>query len=177
MPPENGLMQALAHAFAPDGELAQADAHYIWREPQWRMAEAVAQALEARTSLAVEAGTGVGKTYAYLLPVLLSGRRTLVSTATKSLQDQLFFRDLPRLRDILKLPVTVALLKGRASYLCRHRLMLAREGATLPDRYAVRALSRIETWAQATSSGDIGELEGLDERSEVIPLVTSTRDN
>jgi ATP-dependent DNA helicase DinG len=75
------------------------------------------------------------------------------------------------------LPVTVALLKGRASYLCRHRLMLAREGATLPDRYAVRALSRIETWAQATSSGDIGELEGLDERSEVIPLVTSTRDN
>ncbi|MBT9595366.1 MAG: ATP-dependent DNA helicase [Vitreoscilla sp.] len=141
------------------------------------MAEAVATAIEQRDALVAEAGTGVGKTFAYLVPVLLAGQRALVSTATKSLQDQLFFRDLPRLRDALKLPATVALLKGRGSYLCRHRLAQAREGATLPDRFAVRALARIETWAQATSTGDIGELEGLDERSEVIPLVTSTRDN
>ncbi|WP_374431410.1 ATP-dependent DNA helicase [Ideonella dechloratans] len=171
------LVSAVREALSVEGPLAHADDGFMPREPQNRLAQAVAEAIERREALVAEAGTGVGKTYAYLLPVLLSGRRTLVSTATKSLQDQLFFRDLPRLRDILKLPVTVALLKGRASYLCRHRLMQAREGATLPDRYAVRALSRIETWAQATSSGDIGELEGLDERSEVIPLVTSTRDN
>jgi ATP-dependent DNA helicase DinG len=108
---------------------------------------------------------------------LLSGRRALISTATKSLQDQLFLRDLPRLRDALKLPVTLALLKGRASYLCLHRLEQSRRDATLPDRFAVRALARIEQWAQVTVTGDLAELSGLDERSPVIPLVTSTRDN
>jgi ATP-dependent DNA helicase DinG len=173
----DGLRLAVARAFAPDGPLGQADAGYVRRDVQLRMADAVAVAIEQRDSLVAEAGTGTGKTFAYLVPVLLAGQRALVSTATKSLQDQLFFRDLPRLRDALKLPATVALLKGRGSYLCRHRLAQAREGATLPDRFAVRALARIETWAQATSTGDIGELEGLDERSEVIPLVTSTRDN
>ena len=173
----DGLRLAVARAFEPDGPLGRADTGYVPREVQLRMADAVATAIEQREALVAEAGTGVGKTFAYLVPVLLAGKRALVSTATKSLQDQLFFRDLPRLRDALKLPATVALLKGRGSYLCRHRLGQAREGATLPDRFAVRALARIETWAQATSTGDIGELEGLDERSEVIPLVTSTRDN
>ena len=89
---------------------------------QDRLAAAVAGAVEARTALVAEAGTGVGKTFAYLVPLLLSGRRALVSTATKSLQDQLFLRDLPRLRDALGVPVTLALLKGRSSYLCLHRL-------------------------------------------------------
>lgn len=173
----DGLRPAVARSFEPDGPLARADAGYASREAQLHMADAVADAIDSSEALVVEAGTGVGKTFAYLVPVLLSGKRTLVSTATKNLQDQLFFRDLPRLRDALGLPATVALLKGRASYLCRHRLAQAREGAMLPDRLAVRALARIETWAQATSSGDIGELEGLDERSDVIPLVTSTREN
>jgi len=173
----DGLRPAVARSFEPDGPLARAEAGYASREAQLHMAEAVAAAIDDSEALVVEAGTGVGKTFAYLVPVLLSGKRTLVSTATKNLQDQLFFRDLPRLRDALSLPATVALLKGRASYLCRHRLAQAREGAMLPDRLAVRALARIETWAQGTSSGDIGELEGLDERSDVIPLVTSTREN
>lgn len=173
----DGLRPAVARSFEPDGPLARADAGYASREAQLHMADAVAAAIDGCEALVVEAGTGVGKTFAYLVPVLLSGKRTLVSTATKNLQDQLFFRDLPRLRDALGLPATVALLKGRASYLCRHRLTQAREGAMLPDRLAVRALARIETWAQGTSSGDIGELEGLDERSDVIPLVTSTREN
>ncbi|MCA6217584.1 ATP-dependent DNA helicase [Ideonella sp. B7] len=171
------LVAAVQAALSVEGPLALADVGFLPRAAQTDLATAVAETIERREALVAEAGTGVGKTYAYLLPVLLSGRRTLVSTATKSLQDQLFFRDLPRLRDLLKLPVTVALLKGRASYLCRHRLVQAREGAVLPDRFAVRALARIESWAQATTSGDISELEGLDERSEVIPLVTSTRDN
>ena len=106
--------------------------------------------------------------------------RALVSTATKSLQDQLFLRDLPRLREALGVPVQLALLKGRSSYLCLQRLEQARQGgraSLLPDRLAVRALARVETWAQATRSGDLAELDGLDERSPVIPLVTSTREN
>ncbi|MEK8046019.1 ATP-dependent DNA helicase [Ideonella margarita] len=174
---DEALAHAVALAFAQGGPLGSADTGYSPRDVQITMAEAVAQAIDDRAALVTEAGTGVGKTFAYLVPVLLSGRRTLVSTATKNLQDQLFYRDLPRLRDALKLPATVALLKGRSSYLCRHRLTQAREGATLADRMAVRALSRIETWAHSTASGDMSEIDGLDERSDVIPLVTSTRDN
>jgi ATP-dependent DNA helicase DinG len=171
------LQEQVAWAFAPGGPLAQADAGYMERDAQQVLAQAVAQAIEQREALVAEAGTGVGKTFGYLVPLLLSGRRALVSTATKSLQDQLFLRDLPRLRDALRVPVTLALLKGRASYLCLHRLEMARHGAELPDRWSVRALAKIEQWAQATTTGDLAELEGLDERSPVIPLVTSTREN
>jgi len=171
------LEQAVDAAFAAGGPLARADATYVEREVQQVIARAVARAVEARTALVVEAGTGVGKTFAYLVPLLLSGRRALVSTATKSLQDQLFLRDLPRLAKALHVPVRLALLKGRASYLCLHRLQQARQSAQLPDRLAVRALARVEQWAATTRSGDLAELGGLDERSPVIPLVTSTRDN
>ena len=182
MTPEHGaslsaLEQAVDAAFAAGGALARVDDHYVEREVQWRMARAVARAIDAREALVVEAGTGVGKTFAYLVPTLLSGTRALVSTATKSLQDQLFLRDLPRLREALQLPLSVALLKGRASYLCTHRLAQARQEAQLPDRWAVRALARIEQWARGTVSGDLAEIDGLDERSSVIPLVTSTREN
>ncbi len=150
---------------------------FLPRPQQDLLARHIAEALQSRQALVAEAGTGVGKTFAYLVPLLLSGRRALVSTATKSLQDQLFLRDLPRLAEVLGLPVRLALLKGRASYLCRWRLQQAEFGAQLPDRFAVRALQRVATWAQGTASGDLAEVEGLDERSPVIPLVTSTRDN
>jgi ATP-dependent DNA helicase DinG len=171
------LEPAVDAAFAAGGPLARADAGYVEREVQQVFARAVARAIEARSALVVEAGTGVGKTFAYLVPLLLSGRRALVSTATKSLQDQLYLRDLPRLAQALHVPVRLALLKGRASYLCLHRLQQARQSAQLPDRLAVRALARVEQWATTTRSGDLAELNGLDERSPVIPLVTSTRDN
>jgi ATP-dependent DNA helicase DinG len=171
------LELAVDVAFGRDGPLARADALYVEREVQQTFARAVARAIEAREALVVEAGTGVGKTFAYLVPLLLSGRRALVSTATKSLQDQLFLRDLPRLAEALHVPARLALLKGRASYLCLHRLEQARRGAQLPDRLAVRALARVEQWAPSTATGDLAELAGLDERSPVIPLVTSTRDN
>ncbi len=118
----------MARAFAAGGSLARADSGYVERDVQQRFARAVAQCLDERTALVAEAGTGVGKTFAYLVPLLLSGRRALVSTATKSLQDQLFLRDLPRLAKALGVPVQVALLKGRASYLCLHRLDQARQG-------------------------------------------------
>ena len=171
------LADAVAHAFAADGPLAASDPGFLPRAPQDAMALRVAEALERCEALVVEAGTGVGKTFAYLVPLLLAGRRALVSTATKSLQDQLFLRDLPQLARALGTPVRMALLKGRASYLCRHRLAIAQSEAQLPDRFAVRALARVAGWAQSTASGDLAEVEGLDDRSPVIPLVTSTRDN
>jgi ATP-dependent DNA helicase DinG len=171
------LQGAVAAALGTGGALAQAEAGHVERAVQIRMALAVAQAIEERSALVVEAGTGVGKTYAYLVPTLLSGARALVSTATKNLQDQLFLRDLPRLRAALGLPVSIALLKGRASYLCLHRMKQARQSDQLPDRWAVRTLAKIEEWSRATASGDLAELEGLDERSNVIPLVTSSREN
>jgi len=171
------LQEAVEAALARGGALSVADPAHVERREQIEMASAVAQAIDDRSALVVEAGTGVGKTYAYLVPALLSGARTLLSTATKTLQDQLFLRDLPRLRDALGVPVTIALLKGRGSYLCAHRLGIARQQALVADRLAVRALARIEVWAQTTATGDMAELEGLDERSSVIPLVTSSREN
>ena len=171
------LAERVAAAFAADGPLARHDPRYLPREVQQRLAAEVARALEDQSALVAEAGTGVGKTFAYLVPLLLSGKRAMVSTATKSLQDQLYLRDLPRLLAALEVPVRLALLKGRSSYLCKHRLGQARESATLPDRFAVRALARVESWAMATVSGDLAEMEGLDDRSPIIPLVTSTREN
>ena len=177
MSSDSALRQAVLQAFDATGPLARADARYVPREVQLRMACAVADAIDDRVPLVAEAGTGVGKTFAYLVPTLLSGGRALVSTATKSLQDQLFLRDLPRLRDALQLPLTVALLKGRGSYLCLHRMQQARQLPTLPDRWAARTLAKVEQWSQRTGSGDLAELVGLDERSSVIPLVTSSREN
>ena len=171
------LQLAVQQAFAASGSLAQADPGYTEREVQSRMALAVAEAIDGRSTLVAEAGTGVGKTFAYLVPTLLSGARALISTATKSLQDQLYLRDLPRLCDALALPTTVALLKGRASYLCTHRMKNARQSIDLADRWAVRALAKVETWTQLTATGDLAEIDDLDERSSVIPLVTSTREN
>ncbi|WP_083745702.1 ATP-dependent DNA helicase [Variovorax sp. KK3] len=164
-------------AFAQDGVLSHAAEQFREREGQTQMALAVARAIDEGGVLVVEAGTGVGKTFSYLVPALLSGERVLLSTATKALQDQLFGRDLPRLVDALGLPVRTALLKGRASYLCLHRLDQARHDASLPERGSLRTLSKIEQWSKATRTGDLAELPGLDERSPFIPLVTSTREN
>jgi ATP-dependent DNA helicase DinG len=171
-------LQAMVRAvFEPDGMLSRVDPHFKPRSGQTEMALAVAQTLTQREALVVEAGTGVGKTFAYLVPALLSGQRVLVSTATKTLQDQLFARDLPLLAQALGLPLRLALLKGRANYLCLHRLELARQEALLPDKASVRALAKVEKWAHGTRTGDLAEMPGLDERSALIPFITSNRDN
>ena len=164
-------------AFSVDGVLARTTEHFVPRSGQTKMALAVSSAIENGCALVVEASTGVGKTFAYLVPALLSGRRVLVSTATKALQDQLFGRDLPQLVQALGLPVKMALLKGRASYLCLHRMEVARQEASLSDEVLAHSLARVEQWSQVTRTGDLAELPGLDERSSMIPLVTSTRDN
>ncbi|WCM90191.1 ATP-dependent DNA helicase [Acidovorax sp. NCPPB 3576] len=177
LPRIESLVHAVQAAFEEGGVLSLAQAHFSPRAGQTEMALAVAETIEQGGALVVEAGTGVGKTFSYLVPALLSGERVLVSTATKALQDQLFARDLPRLVDALALPVRTALLKGRASYLCLHRMELARQDGAAHDAAVARVLARVETWSQGTVSGDLAELPGLDERSPVIALVTSTREN
>lgn len=141
------------------------------------MAQAVARAIIRRQPLVAEAGTGTGKTFAYLVPALLYGGKVIVSTGTKTLQDQLFERDLPLIRDALAAPITVALLKGRANYVCHHHLeRTAREGR-LPTRADARYLPRIVEFARASSRGDRAELADVPENAAIWPLVTSTRDN
>ena len=144
------------------------------------MAVAVAETLESSGVLVVEAGTGVGKTFAYLAALLLGGRRALLSTATQALQDQLFHRDIPALTAWLGLPVRAALLKGRSSYVCVHRVDLARQGQLVGIRldpaHAV-ALEQVHRWAASSVQGDLAEVPGLDEGSPLRPWITSTRDN
>ncbi len=171
------LVHSVEDLFGWQGRLSQYVPEFRAREGQTRMALQVAQTIQNGGVLVVEAGTGVGKTYSYLIPALLSGKRVLVSTATKNLQDQLFGRDLPLLVRALGLPVKAALLKGRASYLCLHRLELAHESMGTAERILQRALASIEKWAHLTRTGDLAELPGLDERSPIIPLVTSNREN
>ena len=168
------LNDLVARAFGPDGPVARTQPHFCQRPQQMEMAQAVADAIGQHSRLVVEAGTGVGKTFGYLVPALLSGERVLISTATKALQDQLYGRDLPLLLRALALPLRTALLKGRSSYLCRYRLQQACHNPH-PDQ--PQDLARIGLWAQGTRSGDLAELPGLDERSPLLALVTSTRDN
>ena len=171
------LARAVQSTFAPGGPLSQAAEGFVARDGQTQLAQAVARTIGQGGVLVAEAATGVGKTFAYLVPALLSGERVLVSTATKTLQDQLFGRDLPRLARALGVPARMALLKGRSSYLCLHRLEFAGESSDLRMTGARHALSKIERWSKTTRTGDLAELPGLDERSPVIPLVTSTREN
>ena len=143
------------------------------------MAKAVGAALARLEPLIVEAGTGTGKTFAYLIPALLSGRSVIISTGTRTLQDQLFRRDVPMLAKALGLPAKLALLKGRTNYLCRHRLELATQQGSLlaAERGVSRLLARVSRWAATTKSGDLAELTDLPEQSPIWPSITSTREN
>src|SRR5690349_2268386 len=155
-------MLDLSDIFGADGPLQRALPDFRFRRQQLRMAERVAAAMENRESLVVEAGTGTGKTFAYLVPALLSGKRVLISTGTRTLQDQLFSRDLPVVSAALGRPARVALLKGRSNYLCRHRLMQAGEQMTLESTAAQdRTLARVSRWALTTRSGDLAEIPGI----------------
>ncbi|MGH8281482.1 MAG: ATP-dependent DNA helicase, partial [Gammaproteobacteria bacterium] len=161
------------------GAFSQKLPDFTPRHAQQRLASAIGRALVQQDILIAEAGTGTGKTFAYLVPALLSGKRILISTGTRTLQDQLYHRDLPAVRDVLGAPVKVALLKGRANYLCRHRLALTlHSGEGLFDsRARAQELSRVSDWADATRSGDIAELGAVPENSPLWPQVTSTLEN
>jgi len=176
-------MLDLSDIFGHGGPLELALPDFKVRRQQLRMAERVAAAVEARETLAVEAGTGTGKTFAYLVPALLSGARVLISTGTRTLQDQLFSKDLPLVSAALGRPAKVALLKGRSNYLCRYRLDQAVSGGAgvVRDaglgRGADKMLTRIDLWSKTTRTGDLSEVRGLSDSHAVWPQITSTREN
>jgi ATP-dependent DNA helicase DinG len=161
----------------PKGPLARQVPGFAPRPQQQAMAAAVAAILEDGGTLIVEAGTGTGKTFAYLAPVLRSGARVIISTGTRHLQDQLYHQDLPVVRRALKIPVQVALLKGRGNYLCLYRLHATEQEGRLPAREQVAELRRIHRWAGRTRRGDIAEISDVPESSPLWPRVTSTADN
>jgi len=157
--------------FSEEGLLADSLENFRYRPQQQSMSDAVETALTNYSQLIVEAGTGVGKTFAYLIPALLSKQKVVISTGTKHLQDQLYFKDLPTVLKILKLPVKTALLKGRANYLCLHRL------AQMHNRQLAKKINIIKEWSQFTKTGEIAEVTAIYENDSVWPNVTSTADN
>ncbi len=170
-------MSDLESIFSASGALAKAVADFRVRAGQLEMAQAVAAAIANNTALIAEAGTGTGKTFAYLVPALLSGGKVIISTGTKTLQDQLFDRDIRTVRAALQVPVTVALLKGRANYVCHHYLERAQNEGRFASRDDARYLSLIASFAKNSASGDKSDLSTVPENAGIWPYVTSTREN
>src|SRR5271166_5401966 len=165
MPATDNVTRALPSLhefFAPGGILARSPLPYEYRPGQLQMAKAVERALEERRHLIVEAGTGTGKTLAYLLPALRTGQRVIISTGTKALQDQLFFRDVPFLETLLG-SLRVCYMKGRANYLCRHKLVSLRAQPILSGLEEIDQYRQISDWEQTTETGDRAEIDGLPE--------------
>jgi ATP-dependent DNA helicase DinG len=167
----------VAPIFAPGGPLEKAVAGFRHREQQVEFAQAVMEAIESSGVLVAEAGTGTGKTFAYLVPALLAGGRVIVSTGTKTLQDQLFHRDLPRVRQVLGTAVDVALLKGRANYVCLHHLEAAAAQGTFAAREDAAHLQKIKRFAATTMTGDKSDCADVPEGSAAWAQATSTREN
>lgn len=167
----------IRQVFEKDGILASHIAGYHERTQQLEMALAIADAIEHNTQLVAEAGTGTGKTFAYLVPALLTGGKVIISTGTKNLQDQLFSRDLPNVRDALKVPVTVAMLKGRSNYVCHYHLERAANEGRFLARDDAQYVHVIKAFAENSKTGDKGELNTVPENATIWGSVTSTRDN
>ncbi len=162
--------------FGAGGPLGPAVGSYRPRRSQTEMAKAIAAAIDGQSTLIAEAGTGTGKTFAYLVPALLWGGKTIVSTGTKNLQDQLFLRDIPTVRAALQAPVSVALLKGRSNYVCHYHLERTLQNGRMTSRDDVGHLREISRFIKMTSSGDKAELTKVPENALIWNLVTSTRD-
>jgi ATP-dependent DNA helicase DinG len=171
------LNRALERAFAADGALASTVKGFKLRPQQLEMAQAIHDAMARTGVLVAEAGTGTGKTFAYLVPALLAGGKVIISTGTKTLQDQLFDRDLPAVRAALATGASAALLKGRANYVCLYRLRRASEQAQLQSKEEVVQLKRIERFAAVSTTGDRADLADVPEDAPVWAHATSTRDN
>ena len=165
------------HAFSKDGWLSTNIQGFRPRAAQLEMAQAVGRAVKFATPAVVEAGTGTGKTFAYLVPALLSGKKTIVSTGSKNLQDQLFNRDLPTIQKALKYKGKVALLKGRANYLCLERLDQLIAMGVAGDRSVLNDLSKVRKWHQSTKTGDLSECTTIAEDSPILPQLVSTTES
>ena len=170
-------MTAIDDVFRPGGALAQRLPGFTARASQREMAGRVAESLAAREHLLVEAGTGTGKTFAYLVPALLSGLRVLISTGTRTLQDQLYMRDIPLLSGALGRPLTTALLKGRANYLCRLKLQGGAAQQTMFPGEDQELLAEVSRWAEGTRSGDLAEVAQLGEAHPLRAQLTSSRES
>ncbi len=167
----------IQQVFQADGALSQTIRNYSPRSQQLEMARAVEDAIQHHKQLIAEAGTGTGKTFAYLVPALLAGGKVIISTGTKTLQDQLFNRDLPNVRDALKVPVTACMLKGRANYVCHHHLERALQDGRFASRDDARYVQIIKTFVEHSKTGDKAELTEVPENATVWQNVTSTREN
>ncbi|MCG3736804.1 ATP-dependent DNA helicase [Vibrio cincinnatiensis] len=169
----------IAKTFSQHGALGKAIPGFQGRQAQVDMAKAVAKAIEQQSQLVVEAGTGTGKTFAYLVPALLSGKKVIISTGSKNLQEQLFHRDLPLMVNALGFHGQVALLKGRSNYLCLDRLsrQMVESHNSESDPALLTQLVKVRSWSSETKTGDLGECDALPEDSLVIPTITSTNDN
>ncbi|OOI03187.1 ATP-dependent helicase [Vibrio sp. OULL4] len=169
----------IAKTFSSDGALGKAIPGFQARQPQIDMAEAVSSAIKEQSQLVVEAGTGTGKTFAYLVPALLSGKKVIISTGSKNLQEQLYHRDLPLMVNALGFYGQVALLKGRSNYLCLDRLsrQMVESHTNESDPTLLTQLVKVRSWSSETKTGDLGDCEDLPEDSMIIPTITSTNDN
>jgi ATP-dependent DNA helicase DinG len=172
-----GIAERIDAAFGPRGPLAAAVPEYRARPQQTDMAVRVAEAIRDNAALVCEAGTGTGKTFAYLVPALLSGGKIIISTGTKTLQDQLYHRDLPTVRDALRVPATTALLKGRANYVCHYHLERNLAGDRLGSRETAAHLRVLSRFARITRTGDKSECGEVPEQAPAWSLATSTREN
>ena len=167
----------ISKAFSPDGALSAHIKGFHPRAEQVDMATAVGNAIEQQGALVVEAGTGTGKTFAYLAPALLAKKKTIISTGSKNLQDQLFNRDLPAIQKALGYSGKIALLKGRANYLCLERLEQVIAQGVLGDRSVLHDLSKVRKWRNATKTGDLSECVEIAEDSPILPQLTSTAES
>lgn len=171
------LKKKIEQAFSPKGALSQNIQGFLPRQAQIEMAQAVGRAVKFSKSAVVEAGTGTGKTFAYLVPALLSGKKTIISTGSKNLQDQLFNRDLPTIQKALKYKGSIALLKGRANYLCLERLDKLIALGVLGDKSVLADLGKVRKWQTSTTSGDLSECIAIAEDSQLLPQLVSTTEN
>ena len=163
--------------FSPQGPLNDCLNNYQLRAEQVEMAKSVSNAIKDKESLVIEAGTGVGKTFAYLYPSLLKGGRVVISTATKNLQDQLFFNDIPKIREALKISVKVNILKGRANYICKLRMENTNQEGMFFNKNDAKYLHLIKAYSDNSDSGEVSEISKIPENSAIWPMVTSTKEN
>lgn len=171
------LKDNITAAFSENGKLSQNIKGFRPREAQIQMAQAVGKAIKSAKSVVIEAGTGTGKTFAYLVPALLSGKKTIISTGSKNLQDQLFKRDLPTIQKALNYTGKIALLKGRANYLCLERLDQVMAMGVLGDKSVLADLSKVRKWQTGTKSGDLSECITIAEDSPILPQLVSTTES
>lgn len=171
------LSEKITDAFSPEGTLSQNIHGFRPRDAQLEMAQAVGRAVKFAKSAVIEAGTGTGKTFAYLVPALLSGKKTIISTGSKNLQDQLFNRDLPTIQKALKYKGKVALLKGRANYLCLERLDQVIAMGVVGDKSVLTDLAKVRKWHTGTKTGDLSECITIAEDSPILPQLVSTAES